>query len=48
LHTTWEERTGTRFVVDGPQPVAIDGEAVRVELPLEISVEPRALRVLLP
>jgi len=48
LHTTWQERTGTRFVVDGPQQVAIDGEAVRVELPLEISVEPRALRVLLP
>jgi diacylglycerol kinase family enzyme len=48
LHTTWEERTGTRFVVEGSRQVAIDGEPLHVELPLEIAIEPRALRVLLP
>jgi Diacylglycerol kinase catalytic domain len=48
LHRSWEERTGTRFTVDGSHDVAIDGEAVRVDLPLEVSVEPLALRVLLP
>jgi diacylglycerol kinase family enzyme len=48
LHTSWEERTGTSFAVDGPQRVAIDGEPVRVGSPLEVSLEPQALRVLLP
>jgi diacylglycerol kinase family enzyme len=49
--TSWEERSGTRFVVDTPRhrvSAAIDGEAEQLETPLEFTVEPQALRVLLP
>jgi diacylglycerol kinase family enzyme len=51
LRTAWEERVGERFVVEGTGAqleVAIDGEALRVDAPLEISIAPRALRVRVP
>jgi diacylglycerol kinase family enzyme len=47
----WEERTGTRFRIDAePRTLraAVDGEAVTLELPLELEIRARALRVLLP
>lgn len=48
LRPKWDERVGTRFVVGGVREVAIDGEAEHVESPLEISIQPRALTVLVP
>jgi diacylglycerol kinase family enzyme len=48
---TWEERSGESFTIDaaGKQVrAAIDGEPARLETPLEVRIEPRALRVLLP
>ena len=46
----WDERAGERFRIDAPGPlrVAIDGEPAVLEPPLELEIEPRALRVLLP
>ena len=46
-----DERSGERFELDAPGgklEAAIDGEPVELETPLELAVEPRALRVLLP
>jgi diacylglycerol kinase family enzyme len=51
LPRTWDERGGERFELDVPEgkvSAAIDGEAVELETPLELAVEPGALRVLLP
>jgi diacylglycerol kinase family enzyme len=51
LPRNWEERTAERFLVDaraGWVRAAVDGEAERVETPLEFTIEPRALRVLVP
>jgi diacylglycerol kinase family enzyme len=50
LPRRWEERSGERFAVEAPGPleVAIDGEPDVLEPPLEFTIEPRALRVLLP
>lgn len=51
LPRTWEERSGERFELDAPSgtvQAAVDGEPVELETPLELAVEPRALRVLLP
>ncbi len=51
LPRTWDERNGERFELDvpgGKVSAAIDGEPVELETPLELAVEPRALRVLLP
>ncbi|HYZ18678.1 MAG TPA: diacylglycerol kinase family protein [Gaiellaceae bacterium] len=51
LPRTWEERSGTRFVVDTRRhrvSAAIDGEPEQLETPLEFTIEPQALRVLLP
>ena len=51
LPRTWSERSGERFELDVPAgkvSAAIDGEAVELETPLELAVEPGALRVLLP
>lgn len=51
LPSTWEERAGSRFVVDargGALEAAIDGEPTTLETPLRFEVEPGALRVLLP
>jgi diacylglycerol kinase family enzyme len=51
LPRTWEERSGERFELDTPGgkvQAAVDGEPVELETPLELAIEPRALRVLLP
>lgn len=51
LPGTWEERACDRVAIDsrrGRLEAAIDGEPAELETPLEFSIEPRALRVLLP
>ena len=51
LPHAWDERPGERFELDAPGgllQVAIDGEPAELETPLELAVEPGALRVLLP
>ena len=51
LPRAWDERSGERFELDAPGGkvrAAIDGEPVELETPLELAVEPGALRVLLP
>jgi diacylglycerol kinase family enzyme len=51
LPGTWEERTCERMVIDssrGRLDAAVDGEPASLETPLEFSIEPKALRVLLP
>ena len=51
LPRTWDERSGTRFELEAPGGTiraAVDGEPVELETPLELAVEPGALRVLLP
>ena len=50
LPKNWRERAGQRFVVDGGRVLraAIDGDPVELDSPLELRVEPRALRVLVP
>jgi diacylglycerol kinase family enzyme len=51
LPRTWDESSGERFELDvpgGKVSAAIDGEPIEVETPLELAVEPGALRVLLP
>lgn len=48
---TWDERHGTSFTIDAPSHslrAAIDGEPARLQSPLELRIEPRALRVLVP
>jgi diacylglycerol kinase family enzyme len=47
----WDERTAKRLVVDadgGSLRAAVDGEPVRLELPIELRIEPAALRVRIP
>src|SRR5205085_96502 len=51
LPRSWEERRAMRFTIEADVPgldVAIDGEAVRLRPPVELRVEPRALRLLVP
>jgi diacylglycerol kinase family enzyme len=51
LPNAWDERSGERFTIDarpGKLQAAVDGEPVELETPLELSVEPGALRVLVP
>lgn len=51
LPRTWEEDSGERFTLETPSKrvqAAVDGEPVELETPLELAVEPGALRVLLP
>jgi diacylglycerol kinase family enzyme len=51
VRSTWEERTAERFVIDTPTHrvrAAVDGEPAELETPLELRVEPLALRVLVP
>ena len=50
LPRDWEEQSGERFTIEAPGPLkaAIDGEPDVLEPPLEFSIEPRALRVLVP
>ena len=51
LPRTWEDEPGERFTLDSPNErleAAVDGEPVELEAPLELAIEPGALRVLLP
>jgi diacylglycerol kinase family enzyme len=50
LPREWDERAGKGFRIDAPGPLqaAIDGEPAVLDAPLELEVEPGALRVLLP
>ncbi len=51
LRSSWEERSGERFTMDagGAQlRSAIDGEPVSLETPVELRIDPGALRLLLP
>ena len=51
IRSGWTERSGTRFVVDAPAGrigAAVDGEPVALETPLEFTIDPLALRVLVP
>jgi diacylglycerol kinase family enzyme len=48
---TWEERSCAQLEIGAPLPrvrTAVDGEPVELDTPLRFSVEPRALRVLVP
>jgi diacylglycerol kinase family enzyme len=47
---TWDERVAESFTIELPGGLraAIDGEPVELESPVELSIEPRALRVILP
>jgi diacylglycerol kinase family enzyme len=47
---TWEERSGIEFSIEGAPRLqaAMDGEPAELEPPLRFSIEPRALRVLVP
>ena len=47
----WSERSGERFEVGapgGPLRAAVDGEPMQLEPPLEFTIDPLALRVLVP
>ena len=48
--STWDERAGERFTLEqaGGLSAAIDGEPVRLDSPVELAIEPLALRILLP
>jgi diacylglycerol kinase family enzyme len=48
--STWEERSGERFTLEqaGELRAAVDGEPAHLESPVDLAVEPRALRILLP
>jgi diacylglycerol kinase family enzyme len=51
LPRSWEERRAAGFTIEADAPsldVAIDGEPVRLRPPVELRVEPRALRLLVP
>ena len=51
MRTAWIERAAERFEIDataGRLDAAVDGEPEVLETPIEFTIEPRALRVLLP
>jgi hypothetical protein len=50
LPRTWDERVAVRFTVEraGGLPAAVDGEPVELDSPVELSIEPRGLRILVP
>jgi diacylglycerol kinase family enzyme len=51
LRSTWEERSAERFTIDVSSRLAscaVDGEPADLPAPLELEIEPRALRLLLP
>ena len=51
LPTAWDERVAPGFRIELPGDevdVAIDGEPVRLTLPLDLESLPRTLRVLVP
>jgi diacylglycerol kinase family enzyme len=47
---TWDERVAERFTIEraGGLRAAVDGEPVELDSPVELRIEPRALRVILP
>ena len=51
LPREWLDRTCTHLTIESARPgvrAAIDGEPAELESPIELSIEPRALRLLLP
>ena len=49
--SSWEERDAERFAIDAARPelhAAVDGEPELLTTPLDFTIEPGALRVLLP
>jgi len=51
LPLRWTERRGTRFVLEASPPrlrAAVDGEPCELDTPVELHVEPSALRLLQP
>jgi diacylglycerol kinase family enzyme len=51
LPGSWDERSNERFTIDAPAgklQAAVDGEPEELETPLELSIEPGVLRVLVP
>ena len=51
LPRSWEERSADHFRIDTSGhrvEAAVDGEPVELETPLEFTIQPRALRILLP
>ena len=50
LPDTWQERAGERFTLEQARELraAVDGEPAQLDSPVELAVEPRALRILLP
>ena len=46
----WQEQDGERFTIDAPGKLeaAVDGEPAHLQPPVEVAIEPGALRVLLP
>jgi diacylglycerol kinase family enzyme len=51
LPGSWDERSGERFTIDaraGKLEAAVDGEPEELETPLELSIDPGALRVRVP
>jgi diacylglycerol kinase family enzyme len=49
--STWDEEAHDELTIDAAAPrlrAAVDGEPTALETPLEFSIEPRALRVLVP
>jgi diacylglycerol kinase family enzyme len=49
--SAWDEQTYERLTIDAGTPrlrAAIDGEPTALETPLEFTIQPRALRVLVP
>jgi diacylglycerol kinase family enzyme len=47
---TWEERAGTEFTIENATRLdaAMDGEPAKLDSPARFSIEPQALRVLVP
>ena len=50
LPRSWERQAGEGFTLEAPGPLeaAVDGEPAVLEPPLDLTIEPGALRVLLP
>jgi diacylglycerol kinase family enzyme len=51
LPRSWEDRRAERLSIDAEAPeleAAVDGDPVRLRTPVELRVEPRALRLLVP
>jgi diacylglycerol kinase family enzyme len=50
LPRTWDECVGEQFTIErtGRLRAAVDGEPVELDSPVELTIEPRALRILVP